>query len=710
MPLPAAMDFTRASAAPPSPRRTIGAASLIATAGLIAYANTFSAPFIFDDPAAIVETPMIGQLWPLEHVLSSPSANGVTLGGRPLLNLTFALNHAISGTQVWSYHALNLLIHLLAGVTLFGIVRRTLTATRFAADASSIALFSALLWTLHPLQTESVTYVVQRAESLIGLLYLLTIYAFIRAAGSGRLAWSATSVAACWLASGTKAVAATAPMLVLLYDRTWISGTVRAALRARPGYYVGLALIWPMLGWLFLGTAERGGPAGLNVGVSPVAYAVSQLRAVTHYVGLSVWPSPLVIDHGGTLAFESIAAALPFAFFIAALLALTGFALSRFPAMGYCGAWFFVVLAPSSSVVPQLDTCVEHRIYLALAAPVVALVIGAFAVLGRRAPAILSATALVFAGLTLNRNATYRSEIGLWLDNVAHTPANPRAHFRLGNALLAAGRAPAAVDAFHAAVRLKPDYFVAHSNLGNALLAANRVPEAIVALEAALRLSPIARTHFTTATAFAQLGRTDEALVHYDAALRLDPGYAEALNNRGNLHLQKNQPQLALADYEAALRLDPTSVDRHLNAAVALFSLHRLGEAAAHAEAAVRLRPNYAPAHWKLGDALLELGRLPEALERYHEAVRLDPALVYAHYNLARVLTQLGRTAEAIAAFERTVQLAPEWAVAHHHFARALEAAGQIPRAIEEDEAALRLQPEFPGARDHLAQLRRRAP
>ena len=691
-------------------RTILFAAATIAGAALIAYANTFSAPFIFDDIAAIVENPSIRDLSSLGAVLSPPSADGVTVGGRPLLNFSFALNHALSGTNVWSYHALNLLIHALAGLTLFGIVRRTVSATRFETHAFSVALFSALLWTLHPLQTESVTYVVQRAESLNGLLYLLTLYGFIRAVDSGVARWSVVSVAACWLAAATKEVGATAPLLVLLYDRTWVSGTFRAALHARRRYYAGLALVWPLLAWLVAGTDGRGGTAGLGVGVSSVEYAVSQLRAITSYVALAAWPFPLVIDHGGTLAFASVGAALPFALFVAALVAATVFALCRFPAAGFLGAWFLIVLAPSSSVVPLLDTLFEHRLYLALAAPVVLAVVTAHALLGTRARPALGVAALACIVLTLHRNAAYRSDITLWTANVAHTPDNPRAHFLLGNALLAQGKAPAAMTAFQAAVRLKPDYIEAHNNLGSALLTANRVPEAIVALEATLRMHPIAKTHFAAATAFAQLGRIDEAIFHYSAALRLNPGYVEALNNRGNLHLQKNQPQAALADYEAALRLAPGFIDPYLNATVALISLRRLGEAAAHAESAVRLRPDYAAAHWKLGDALLELGRLPDAVDRYREAVRLDPGLVYAHYNLARALTQLGRPAEAIAAFERTLQLSPDWAVAHHHFARTLETAGLIPRAIAEDEAALRLQPVFPEARAHLAQLRQRAP
>ena len=141
--------------------------------------------FVFLDVADIVDNPTIRHLGQLGRVLSPPAAGGLTVGGRPVVNLTLALNYAFGGTNVWGYHALNLLIHILAGLALFGVVRRT------PPRSTLFAFAVALLWTVHPLQTESVTYIIQRAESLMGLFYLLTLYCFIRYADE-TLARSAT--------------------------------------------------------------------------------------------------------------------------------------------------------------------------------------------------------------------------------------------------------------------------------------------------------------------------------------------------------------------------------------------------------------------------------------------------------------------------------------------------------------------------------------
>ena len=145
--------------------------ALIAAAAIIAYADSLAVPFLFDDLPSIVQNPSIRHLVDLGTVLSPPALNGATTSGRPLLNLSLALNYALTGTHVGSYHAANLLIHLLAGLTLFGLARRTLCRLKLEA-ADGLAAAIALLWTVHPLQVESVTYIAQRAESLAGLFFL----------------------------------------------------------------------------------------------------------------------------------------------------------------------------------------------------------------------------------------------------------------------------------------------------------------------------------------------------------------------------------------------------------------------------------------------------------------------------------------------------------------------------------------------------------
>jgi protein O-mannosyl-transferase len=345
--------------------QVIWALGAIVAAVFAAYASSVSAPFVFDDQLSIVENPTIRQL--SLAALVPPSGQGLTVEGRPLLNLSLALNYAISGLNAWSYHLLNVAIHLLAALTLFGLVRRTLAALN-APASTLISLSAALLWTLHPLQTESVTYLVQRTESLMGLFYLLTLYCFARGATTGnKTPWFALSVVACALGMATKEVMVSAPLIVLLFDRTFIAGSFRDAWARRSRVHLALAATWLLLAVLVIGAGNRGGTIGTSAGVTWWQYAMCQARAIIHYLQLAVWPSPLIFDYGSD--FVTFGEFAPFALLDLALLGLTAWALWRRPVFGFLGAWFFVILAPTTSVVGGTrQMLAEHRMYLSLAA------------------------------------------------------------------------------------------------------------------------------------------------------------------------------------------------------------------------------------------------------------------------------------------------------------------------------------------------------
>jgi len=643
-------------------------------AALAAYHNSFSGPFVFDDLASITDNPTIrhlGSAW-------SPPVDS-TAGGRPLLNLTFAINYALGGLNVWGYHVFNLLVHTLAGLTLFGIVRRTLAsrlATRgseisnlrfeISADATPVAAAVAVLWVVHPLQTEAVTYISQRAESLMGLFYLLTLYCFVRGvegaqtsnaerrtpnaespttnyelptterrrlSGYSSSLWILASVGACLLGMATKEVMVSAPLMVLLYDRTFIAGTFREAWRQRRRLYLSLASTWILLGYLVVGTRGRNGTAGFGLNVGWWSYALTQFRAIVHYLRLSLWPGPLVFYYGTGLATRA-AEIVPYAAIVLLLSIGTAVALWRRPAVGFLGCWFFAILAPSSSIVPvATETMAEHRMYLPLAAVILLVLSFLCQLIGRRAVYAGAGLAVLLTMLTLHRNEVYQSDIGLWKDTVAKCPDNERAFYNLGCSLeKEPAQRPEAIAAYEAALRINSDLAEAHNNLGSALL---KMP-----------------------------GRATDAIVQYEAAIRINPDYTQAHFNLGNaLRDMPGRLPDAVAQYEAALRINPVSVETHVNLGTALFRLPgRVPEAIAQFQAALRIDPDLAEAHDDLGNALSTLpGRLPEAIAQYEAALRLNPDSVSAHYNLGMALLKMpGRQPDAIAQFQAALRLKPD--------------------------------------------------
>jgi len=656
---------------PPPPGRGLlrAGAGLLVLATLAAWSNSLAGPFVFDDTPAIIDNPTIRHLWPLGPVLS-PAGEGGTVGGRPVVNLTLALNHALGGTHVAGYHVLNLLVHVLAGLTLFGLARRTLLRRPAGraplvpgpTDAALLALAVALLWTLHPLQTEAVTYVIQRAESLMGLFYLVTLYGFARALDSPRpRGWLVLSWVACLLGMGTKEVMASAPLLVLLYDRTFAAGGFREAWRRRRGYYAALAASWLLLAWLVVRTENRGGSAGFDTSVTSWAYALTQCRAIVRYLTLALWPHPLVFDYGDGLAAGPLAVA-PQALLLLLLLAGTAVALWRRPVLGFLGAWFFLILAPSSSIVPVVtQTLAEHRMYLPLAAVVAAVAGGAWRLLGRRSLVLCAALALALGAATFARNRDYRDEFTLWSDTLTKDPDNARAANNVGSLWLKRGDLPRAVPYFLAALALKPGYASAHYNLGVALAGSGSNAEAVGQFQAALRHDPnSADIHINLGVAWLKLGRPADARDEFQTAIRLQPESPDAQYDLGLAFAALGQPALAAERYEVAIRLQPDLPGPGEKLGEALARTGRVDQAIAAYQAALQLQPDRPSLHFALGNLLAQAGRPDAAIAEFQQAVRLDPADLKARNNLGNALLMKGRVDEAIREYEEILRRQPD--------------------------------------------------
>ena len=642
------------------PRLTKGkiwaAGAIIVVAVVGAYHGTLTVPFMFDDVPAIVENESIRNLGAWREVLSPPATSAGAVG-RPLVNLSLALNYAVGGLDVRGYHALNVLLHLLAGLTFFGLARRTfqlpacggLFEHRHAAEAQALPLagVTALVWAVHPLLTESVTSVIQRDEVLATLLLFFVIYAFVRGVeSSSRRPWFVAAITANLLGMAAKEIMVAAPILVLLYDRAFIAGSFRVAWRERRWVHGALAGGWLFLAWMMIRSQGRNSTVGFALGVDSASYALTQCWAIVQYLWLALWPFPLVFDYG-TDFFTTLDAALVFrAVILAALCAGFLWATWRRPALGFLGAWFFLILAPSSSVVPLITQAVaEHRMYAPLAAVVTLGVIGAHVVNRQRAWLAIPLLAAALAVTTIARNEDYRSEVALWRDTATKFPTNARAHYNLGNAQRRAGDLVAALNEYDLATRLVPKVIHARLNRADVL---------------------------------EQLGRRPEAI----------------------------------AEYEAALRADSRSATAHHNFAVTLVRAGRANDAVIHFLAALQFETEATAAktHFELADTLADLNRLPEAVTHYEAALRSGPGSALLHSNLGSTLYKLGQIEAACRQFEQAVRLDPNHTAAHANFGVALVAAGNFPAAVRELEAARRLAPDNEAIRAILASAQAKLP
>lgn len=594
---------------------------LILVVGVVAaYANSLHGAFVFDDHRTIERSARIQQLWPPAALLS---------GHRPVVDLTLAINYAIHGLDVRGYHVVNIAIHLLAAMTLFGLTRRTLGSPRFGdrfdRAAPVLALTISLIWAVHPLQTQSVTYLIQRSESLMGLFYFLTLYCVARGTEGHRGgAWYAAAVASCALGMGCKSIILTAPIVVLLYDRVFLSRSWTEPIRLRWGLYVGLSASWVMLLLTRMAQHIFFLPAGAKAavgfgfkGITPFEYAVTQFGVVAEYVRLSLWPHPLCLDYNWPVA-KSIDEVLLPGVIVLALLALTVWALRRRPEMGFLGAWFFVILAPTSTIVPIRDPLFEHRMYLPLAA-VVALVVvvmesairalvahrGWSDVARRRiSGGIVTALTIVLILATAARNRAYADKLTMWRDVAAKRPNHARAEYNIGTGLLDRGEIDEAIRWFQKAIESDPRQGEAYYNLGKA---------------------------------YAKQNRPDDAAAWYAKAIEIDPTMAEAHSDLGNMFVRAGRVDEAIQHYRLAIRAEPEYAPPYFNLSQVLLAGDQGGEAIGVLRAGVRARPSEPRLHFTLGQALQSLGRLDEAANEYRRTIRLDPGHAAARQALQTI-------------------------------------------------------------------------
>ncbi len=690
--------------------------AVLAGAALVCYLTSFSGRFILDDDKHIVQNQAIQQVSSAWELIAKSS--------RPVVSVTLAVNYALGGLNVWGYHAVNLTIHVLAGLTLFAVIRRALLCQRvrdrYGREASWLALVCALLWVVHPLQTQSVTYIIQRGESLMGLFYLLTLYCLLGGADAGRpVWWHVAAVAACALGMGSKGVMVTAPAAAIIFDRIFLADSFASLLRRRWGLYLGLGATWLVLaltgvaGGVLLPSPGAPATAGFGVrSITPLEYAATQPGVIMHYLRLAFWPSPLCLDYAWPIA-RTAGAVLPPLIAVGALVAITAWALRRRPEVGYLGVWFFLILLPTSSFIPLQDVAFEHRMYLPLAAVIAGSVFAAHWLLGRvglgRSPriavggAVVGLVAVVLGYRTLDRNSDYQSPERMWRDVLATQPDNPRAWCGLGVILVNQRRPDEAVPHFARAIEIAPNLAEAQFNMGVALYHTGDLKGAITHYEKALELQPgMFLAHNNLGVALQDLGPLDEAVNHYREAIRLAPAFADARRNLARVLAQRGELSEAASCWVELVSQHPADVQARFALAHVLLAQNRLDDATKQLLELLRLKPDWAQVHNSLGTALSRQGRADEAIPHFQEALRLDPNLTEARSSLDQAVGGQPRTAAPVA--EAVEGQAPMLTGAASDFARGnlLAAEGKTAEAIEAFQAALRLDPNHVEARVNL--------
>ena len=661
--------------------------ALIIILCLAAYSNTFHVPFQFDDPRSISEVPFVRDIHQFPNPITQQRAVGF---------FTFALDYWFHGTDVVGYHIVNLVIHILNAFLVYAFIilsfrTPVLKGSSLKKHAEPIALFSALLFAGHPIQTQAVTYIAQRFASLATLFFLLSLVAYVwsrirdvtNLSNYRSLIWYGVSLLSAVLAMKTKEIAFTLPVVIALYEFLFLEG----AIKKRILLLLPLLLTMIIIPLNLLGTArplgdmlgDIGEVTKLQTTVSRGEYLITEITVIATYLRLLFFPVNQNLDYDYPLFESFFTPEVAFSFLLLLLILGTGVYLlyrdRRSPGAGRLTAfgifWFFITLSVESSVIPIADVIFEHRLYLPsvgfFLACTSALFWGAERLRARWVKAeqavviALAAAAIVFVGLAYTRNIVWKSEESLWEDVIRKSPLKARGYNGLGLAYFNRGSYDKAIEAFGKAIALHPAYGVAFNNIGNSYYRAGFYNRAIEAQTEAIALEPNNAIFYDNrGLSYSGIGAYDRAFDDFSKAINLDPSYAKSYHNLGFVYHSKGMYRPAIEEYTKAIALDPGNAVFRSNRGLAYVANGEYERAIGDLTAAIALNPDFVVAYNGRGTAHGLQGRYDEAIADFTRAISLDPgnSLYYASRGVA--FLRAGRRTEALADFEHACDMGNE--------------------------------------------------
>lgn len=660
---------------------------------LLSYSNTFNVPFVFDDLPNITRNPLIR----MTGVTPDAFARLFEFQGtRPLANLSFALNYYFHGYDVVGYHVVNLVIHIITGLLVWLVGRQTLRLC--AVDYPMLPFWAGLLWLVNPVHTQSVTYVVQRMNTLASLFFMLALYCYITAR---KLSISGENPLKRYLFYGlclvsavsglaSKEIVATLPIILLLYEWYFFQKADFRWLKKRlPRMGLAVSAI-VVLAVVYLGTNPINAIFDMydRQSFSLAQRLLTEPQVVLYYVSLLFFPFPsrLNVDYQFPLAdsFLNPITTLPALVALAALVIFAVYSARKHRLVSFSVLWFLVTLSVESSFI-GLALIFEHRAYLPSIFPFIALLCLGFSVV-RPKPFLIGTlvTAIVFCGfMTYKRNTDWKDTLTFWQNTADKSPRKARPANGVGIAYQSLRQTETALEWFRKSVRLDPEYDEPYDNIGGALVNLGRSAEAVPYLNKAIALNPESyKAYSNLGSAMQRLNRLDEAVSLYQKALAIFPDYEIARNNLGAVLTKTGDITTALHHLKLAVRINPNYDEPHNNLGLAMTQLGRTREAINCYEKALRLNPENSTAHFNLGTIWFQKNDLDRAGYHLQQAVRLDPKGILPLNNLTTVLVIQEKYEEALANLRRLLVLRPESPTVYYNMACVYALQNSRPEAV----------------------------
>lgn len=622
------------------------------------YSPALNGPFLFDDIANIEKNSSI-------HIkdLSMKSLKTAAEGHRPVATVSFAVNYYVNGLSPYWFRTVNVAIHIITAWLLYFFICKTLSlAEKDYGGSRLFAAVSALIWAVHPLQIQSVTYIVQRMNSLAGLFFLLAMLLYIQFRQSDAKLKKTLLFTACCisvlLSVKSKPNAVTVFPSILLYEIIFLQGVRWESLKRANTLFAVFSLFSVLALLIYFASRDAASPvpfANLSAwhqgkGFTLTQYLMTEFRVLVFYISLIFFPHPsrLNIDHDISFSTSLLQPETTFLSALFLLTIITGSFLytKRYKIVTFGILWFFANHLVESTIIP-LDFIFEHRNYI----PSMMLIAGALYVLIRCSKRVFVPAAICIAAIlscwTFQRNSAWKSGISLWEDSSLKSAKKSRPHENFAYYLEQEGRIKEAVASYKKAVELHPNnprYAALESHIGDLLV---------------------------------KQGNMQGALEHYSAAFAVNPKSKELLNSLGNFFYRAGEFDKAASFYKEALKIEKKSVILHINLGNAMAALGDIDASFRYYNAAISLEETNIEANYNLALLFMRTGELTKAADIFKFILTINPMLKEAYSGLGMVHEQLGQQDEAIENYKHALDIDKNFKYAREHLDRIMKTSSE---------------------------------
>jgi len=657
----------------------VGLAAILLLA-IIIYSNSFSCSFHFDDFPRLVDNNGIRNLADVKAWWNSyPS--------RPVGMFTFALNYHFGQLNVWGYHLVNLIIHVINAflvwwLTLLIFSSPALNEYKIVRYKKLIALLTALLFVSHPLATQSVTYIIQRMASMVTMFYLLSIALYMKARLMNKgnnlkyllFAGSFFSAVAAML---TKENAFTLPFAVIMSELFFFR-TKKISINFKD-YRVWLLMVIFIVSIIiipyFKSTSKIFNPIGPTNGhiytVTPYNYFLTQFSVIVKYIQLLFLPVNQMLDYDFQVSNHFFETRTLLSFLFLLLLITLGIILFKKQRVISFGIfWFFLTLLVESSIIPIEDVIFEHRTYLPSFGFFLILSPGIFILLGDKYRFLAIIILLLIIGsnswLTFERNKIWKDDLSLWSDNVSKAPNLARPVTNRGVAYAELGQWDKTISDCSRAIKINPNYEPAYYNRGLAYVNLKQPDKAIADYTKAIVINPNSeKDYYNRGVAYQNLGQWNKAIDDYTKTIKIDTNYEKAYYNRGKIYETLNQWDKAISDYSKAIGINSNFERTYSDRGIAYANLGQAEKALSDFSMAIQINPNFEKAYFNRGLEYANLGQMENAITDFSRALEIQPNFKEAYSDRGLAYANLGQFDKAIDDYTKALGIDPNFTLAY---------------------------------------------